>query len=303
MPDTDYQPPVSQLLTYGRPKNINGQQWFDYVEAYGFTEEHIPDLIRLASEKDLNWKDEGECYAPIHAYRALGQLRAEAAIQPLISLLDCDEDDWFMEDLPKVFGMIGPACIPALTDYLIHSEHSCWSKVTAAGGLTKLAQSHPGHREECVQILTEALARHGQQPPELNGSLVAKLLDLEATEAVHVIEKAYKEGPMDEMVCGSWASVQIELGLATAADFTPEELKLRVPEWMEPLHKLLDRAIDFIPSDNTPEMSAKVKAASGGLKLQPFDQGALTPKKPKSSKPKSGFGSQQPKKKKRKKKR
>ena len=139
MPPSDYQPPVAQLLSYGRPKNINGFQWFDYVEAYGFTDEHIPALLRLVSDEDLNWQDE-EYYAPIHAYRVLGQLRAEAAIQPLICLLDADERDyrdWFIADLPTVFGIIGPICIPALTGYLNHNEPSGWSKSVAAGGADK----------------------------------------------------------------------------------------------------------------------------------------------------------------------
>ena len=302
MPASDYQPPVSQILSYGRPKNTNRTQWFDYVEAFGFTDEHIPDLIRLASEEDLNWQDEGECYAPIHAYRTLGQLRAEAAIQPLISLLDIDDSDWFLEDLPQVFGMIGPACIPALTEYLNQNEPSWWSKTAAAGGLTKIAESFPDHRDQCVQILTEALSRHQQQPEELNASLVAKLLDLHATEAANVIEKAYKEGPMDEMVCGTWANVQIELGLATAADFTPEELKPEAPEWMESIREV-SNLLELGLSDATPDATAKMKTGSEESKLPQFGKGSKSSGKSKSSQSKSGFGSQRPKEKKKKRKR
>ncbi len=298
MPFSDYQPPVSNLLTIGRPKQIGRNQWFDYVEAYGFTEDHVPDLIRMASDEDWNWQDEGECYASIHAYRALGQLKAEGAIAPLISLLSHDDSDWYMEDLPRVFGMIGPACISALTDYLADGEHSSWSRVAAADGLANIAKSYPTHREECIQLLTDALARHKQQPPELNGSLVAKLLDLEATDAVEVIEKAYKEGPMDEMVCGSWARVQIELGLATAADFTPEELQHKVPEGMEPIKKMADLLTEFAQSKAASEMSAKTNSEE--LKLPQFGKGSLGTGKPKSSKLKSGFGTQRPKKKKKK---
>ena len=303
MPATDYQPPVAELLSRGRPKEINRDQWFDYVAAYGFTDEHIPDLIRLASEEDLNWQDEGECYAPIHAYRALGQLRAETAIQPLISLLEVDDSDWFMEDLPTVFGMIGPACIPALTRYLNHNEPSSWSKASAAGGLTKIAEFYPAHRDECVQILTESLSRHQQHPPELNGMLVAKLLDLQATEAVNVIETAYKEGPMDEMVCGTWPSVQIQLGLATEADFTPEELKPPMPEGMESIGKIADLARELALSGDAPDAPAKIKAGSEKFKLTQFGKSERVSGKTKSSQAKSGFGAQGSKEKKRKRKR
>ena len=295
---SDYQPPVSQLLTIGRPQNIGPNQWFDYVEAYGFTEDHVPDLIRMASDKNWNWEDEGECYASIHAYRTLGQLKAESAITPLLSLLGQDDSDWYMEDLPRVFSMIGPTCIPTLTDYLVDGKHSSWGKMTAASGLTNIAKSYPVHREECTQLLTDALARHKQQPSELNGSLVAKLLDLEATDAADVIEKAYKEGPMDEMVCGSWARVQIELGLATAADFTPEELQHKVPEWMEPIQKMADLVTESAQAQAALRMSAK--AGAKDLRLPQFGKGSLESGK---TKPNSGFGSQRPKKKKNKKQR
>lgn len=299
MTSTNYQPPVAQLLTYGKPKTYDPSQWFNYVEAYGFTEAHIPDLIQMATDADLNLQDEVQGYAPIHACRALGQLQAEAAIQPLLSLLDSD-DDWFMEELPEVFGVMGPICIPALTDYL-SCEHSCWNHASAAEGLTNIAQFHTDHRQECVQILTEALARYAQQSPELNGSLVAKLLDLNATEAVDVIEKAYKEGPMDEMVCGSWATVQIDLGLATKADFTAEELQPKMSKGMETLQKLAEQFRELIPLDDGPELSDTLKAAAQALKSKPSDTEELAAAKPKSSQPKYGFASLKPKKKKKKK--
>ncbi|MEM9218130.1 MAG: HEAT repeat domain-containing protein [Cyanobacteria bacterium P01_F01_bin.150] len=295
----DYQVPVSTLVTIGRPKQ-NGRKWFDYIEAYGFTQDHVPELIRLAVEEDWNWDDEGECYASIHAYRVLGQLKAEAAIAPLISLLRNDDSDWYLEDLPIVFGMIGPACMPALTEYLADTEPSSWSRIAAASGLAKIAKASPDHQAECIQLLTQALSRHKQEPSELNGSLVAKLLDLEATDAAEVIEKAYKEGPMDEMVCGSWATVQIELGLATRADFTPEELQPKMSDGMEVLTEMVDLVKTLAEAETASKMSAK--GSVQGSDLLQFGKGSLKAGTSKSSKPKSGFGSQQPKEKKKKKK-
>ena len=303
MPADNYHPPVAQLLSCGRPQNISRTEWFDYVEAYGLTDEHIPALIQLAAEEDLDWEDAEECYAPIHAYRALGQLRAEAAIQPLVSLLDNDDSDWFMEDLPIVFGMIGPACLPALTDYLNRAEPSAWSKSAAADGLEKIAVYHPEHRDDCVARLTEALSHHQQQPPELNGSLVARLLHLQATESASEIEAAYKEGPMDEMVCGSWARVQIDLGLATAADFSPEELQHQTPEWMAPLRQMADLVGELAQLDHEPSAFARLKATSKDSELKQFGQGSLSTKRQKASQPKLGFGTQRPKGKKKKRKR
>ncbi len=303
MQAADYQPPVSQLISYGMPKNDRGDQWFDYVEAFGLTDKHIPDLIRLATDEGYNWQDEGESCGPIHAYRALGQLKAEKAIQPLIRLLDDEENEWFMIDLPKVFGMIGSACIPALADYLNNDEHSCWSKVAAAKGLTKVAELDPAHRDESVEIITEALSRHQQHLPEFNGSLVSELIDLRAIESVSEIERAYKEGPMEEMFCGSWARVQIELGLARAEDFSPDELRHKEPEWMQNIRNLTEGITGLTQIENGISLTTNIKAVSDKSRLQLFGKGGQAVKKSKSTQPKAGFGSERPQEKKRKKKR
>ena len=79
----------------------------------GLTAGQIPELIQMARDEELHRADSDslEVWAPIHAWRALGQLRAEAAIVPLLRLLeriDEEDDDWVVEELPVVFGMIGP---------------------------------------------------------------------------------------------------------------------------------------------------------------------------------------------------
>jgi hypothetical protein len=116
-----YSPPVDRLLTYGDCQP--GREWPDYLQL-GLTSEHVSELIRMATDEDLHFADTEslEVWAPVHAWRALGQLRAEAAIQPLSALLartaEDLEDDWTPEELPYVFAEIGPAAIPELTAFL-----------------------------------------------------------------------------------------------------------------------------------------------------------------------------------------
>lgn len=283
MPIPAYQDPVAQLLTQGYPADLNSPEDIDYLQAFGFTEAHIPELSRLAAEENLNWEDEGEGYSPMHACRALGQLKA---IQALLALFD-SEYDFLREELPTILGKIGPTCIPILSGYLAEGERSWLGISTAASGLTKIAQLNPDYRQECIDVLTAALARHKEQAGETNGSLVVELLNLKATEAVSVIERAYKEGPMDEMFCGSWARVQIALGLASEADFSPEELQHQEPEWMEHIRQLAN-----MPTESQPEQG----------KLHAFGKGALSQSQKRSGKKTTGFGVVKPKNKKRKKK-
>ncbi|MEM9486450.1 MAG: DUF1186 domain-containing protein [Cyanobacteria bacterium P01_F01_bin.116] len=284
----DYQLPVNQLLAYGRPNIAYPDQWINYVDKLGLTVEHIPELIRLASDEELDDDDDVEIYAFIHAYRALGQLKAESAIEPLIKLLGDEANEWLLEELPEVFAMIGPTCIGPLADYLTSQGPGTYSKTSAARGLQEIAKAHPDYRDDCVQHLSDALACHKQQPPDLNGSLVAKLLRLKATEAVDVIEKAYKEGPMDEMFCGTWARVQIELGLATESDFTPEELHHFMPEWMEAIQHAAQGIRQLTQSKPSVALPIKTAHPTG---LTRFGKGDLASSgQAKSSKPKAGFG-------------
>lgn len=284
MPIPAYQDPVAQLLTQGYPADLNSPEDIDYLQAFGFTEAHIPELSRLAAEENLNWDDEGEGYSPMHACRALGQLKTENAIQALLALFD-SEYDFLREELPAILAKIGPTCIPTLSGYLAEGKRPWLGMSTAASGLAKIAQQYPDYRQACIDELTTALARHKEQAADTNGSLVCELLNLKATEAVSVIERAYKEGPMDEMFCGSWARVQIALGLATEADFSPEELQHQEPEWMEQIRRLANMTTELQPEQS---------------KLPDFGKGAFSQSRKKSGKKTTGFGAVKPKNKKRK---
>jgi len=71
----------------------------DYVEKLGLTEEHVPALIRAALLwADVDARPEGDAvYAPIHAWRALAQLGAVEAVEPLLGMLNTlneQMDDW-----------------------------------------------------------------------------------------------------------------------------------------------------------------------------------------------------------------
>src|SRR5712692_8184689 len=109
MDTATYLAPVDKLLTYGSLEDEVSDQWPDYL-ALGLGPEHIPELIRLATDRELH-NLEAEDYdendlsfwAPVHAVRALGQLRAEEAIEPLLPLFDeAQNDEWMVEDLVRV---------------------------------------------------------------------------------------------------------------------------------------------------------------------------------------------------------
>jgi hypothetical protein len=226
-----YAPPVDQLLTYGEGQIVSPDDWPHYLEL-GLGPEQIPDLIRLATDEALIWDDSDrlEVWAPLHAWRALGQLRAEAAIEPLLSLFEpLVENDWAMEELPAVLGMIGPAALPALTAYIADSSYDEDARISAISSVEKIGTRWPEARPVCVALLMKQLELFTENEPEVNGFLILALVELQATEAAPLMEQAFAAERVDPIVIGEWEDVQVELGLKATEEVEQSRSK-RFPQ-------------------------------------------------------------------------
>ena len=218
-----YPPPVDKLLTYGKPELSEAEDWPNYLEL-GFTPEHIPDLIRMGTDKELNKADPEslEVWGPVHAWRTLGQLHAETAVEPLLHLYEeMSDDDWIVSELPRVYGMIGPAAIPILKAYVADASHDESARINAQTGLEEIGTMHPDARNECIAALSQQLELFEENDPRLNGYLIASLVGLEALEEVPLIERAFAADRVDESIVGDWDDVQVELGLKEAPPDPP----------------------------------------------------------------------------------
>jgi hypothetical protein len=220
-----YTAPVDQLLSLGSPGEI-WDPWADYLEL-GFTHEHVPELIRMATDPALN-ESEGlvDVWAPLHAWRTLGQLRADAAAQPLVDLLATVDDDWIQDDLPQALGMIGGAAIAGVRDLLANDAADLTPRISAMTALGAVARHHPTLRDQAVGVLTAQLALWLDQDPDINASLISQLNKLQAVETAPVIEAAFAGGAVTEYICGDWEDAQVRLGLL-AERITP--LRTRPP--------------------------------------------------------------------------
>jgi len=267
MANETYQPPVDLLLIYGDCRKF--PQWPDYLEL-GFGPEHVPELIRMATDAELSVADSDsmEVWAPVHAWRTLAQLHAEAAIEPLISLFHkVDDDDWISDDMPKVLGMIGPAAIPPLTAYLADEQHGLWPRVTAGSCLQQIGEDHPTSRDECVGILTRQLELFEKQDETFNGMLISSLEDLKAVEAAPVMGGAFAADAVDESIMGDWEDVQVDLGLKEAdEDYRKKNpwvgaLPGIIPLLPPPEPLVSEAGGSFLPSRNvSPKVKSKTKS-------------------------------------------
>jgi len=213
---TSYAPPLDRLLTLGEPDSR--KNWLDYP-AFDIASEHVPELLRMVSDEALSIAspETSEAWGPVHAWRAIGQLGATEAVGPLLERMgrvsDSNYDEWFCEDFAHIMGLIGPAAVPELADFLATQWHDRWARSYVASAIEEIAKRQPETRAECVTILTRQLDRAEENGWELNGCLIAGLVDLKAVESADVIERAFAKRLVDETMNGDWPYVKHELGL------------------------------------------------------------------------------------------
>ena len=233
----DYAEPVKTLLTYGSCQEMSG--WPNYLEI-GFTHEHIPELIRMVTDRELLWADQDsiEVWGPVHAWRTLGQLGAEEAIEPLIALFsELSEDDWASDEFPEVMALFGAKAIQPLKEYLSDSSNNELARATAANCLEKIGNANSFLKNDCISILTDHLEQSTFDVPTLNGLVIAHLIELEAVDSIGAIRKAFNNDNVDLTVAGDIEDVEILLGLRTERETPP-------PNYFNPEIEKLSAAFD-----------------------------------------------------------
>ena len=212
-----YTQPEAQLLTYGDPSGET--EWPNYL-SLGFTEEHIPELIKMAIDEGLHWtvSESLEVWAPVHAWRTLGQLRAEQAIEPLLALFDFADDfddDWAPLELPTVYAMIGTRAIPALLKYLSDNAVDSDSCITAIDCLNEIGKTHADAKSECIQAFRTQLRLYKFNHPTLNAFLISGLVNLEAVDQLPLIRKAFNKKRVDLSILGDLEEIEVLFGVRT----------------------------------------------------------------------------------------
>lgn len=208
-----YQAPVSNLLNYGDCRKQ--KKWPNYVEELKLDNQHIPQLIEMVMDSELDQADSESkaVWGPVHAWRALAQLKAESAIEPLLTLLNERDDDWISSEFPQICSLIGVKSIPFLTDFLADSSKDKYAKSDVAESLKEISLKYPETRSICLEVIIKALKNFSNNDPIFNGFLINNLIELQATEVIDVIEQAYLAKKVDKLVSGTWDDVQAEFGL------------------------------------------------------------------------------------------
>ena len=210
----DYTGNAAKLLSLGEIGAFG--EWRDYLKL-GLTADDVPELLRMIDDASLYDLDlsGAEGWAPIHAWRALGQLRAAEAAEPLTKLLnriETDDDDYAIEDIPIALAMIGAPAIAPLMNVIGDRDTPESVRTSAISALAGAVKTNDEHRTDVIHFLAEMLDRH---EPErvVNAYLVEALVDLRAVEMASSMEAAFNANVVALDLLGDWETVQVSLGL------------------------------------------------------------------------------------------
>lgn len=225
-----YPPPVNRLLTIGAADyHCTPETWLNYPAEYQLGATDIPALLKMASDHEL-WElspEEPRAWAPIHAVRALGQLKAEEAIGLLVELDQrFPEDDWLSNSLPSVFAMIGPTAVPALWAAYdeAHGDES-W-RFGSIEALEAIAKQYPSECPNIIAGLIRRLENYATQSADINGFLIDSLVELDARDAVPLMRQVYEAKRIDSMY-STWHEVRKHFGLTEPdpLDLGPRQIR------------------------------------------------------------------------------
>lgn len=213
-PKPNAPPAVADLYTHPQP---NWDGWPDYISEYNLTAEHIPALIDIITDETHLFCFDGEFAADvvIHAYRALGQLKAAEALPAMIGLYKYEPEDilgnHFTEDLPQAIQMIGASGLPYLKDLLVSTDNGYWGQAIATDMISQIGHEHPDLRADCIEIIATQLQLYRQHDSDFNSDLILALVRMKAVEMSGLVKSVYAADRVNRFAIGDWEDLQTEL--------------------------------------------------------------------------------------------
>lgn len=194
----------------------------DYLAELGLGESDAPLLLDIAGD----WLDQefppdfpAWVFAPVHAWRALGQLKAPGHAQEVIEgLLDlyiellADDDDAGQE-LPFVVAQFGDAAFSPL----LQAAKELGPELPLLDSLYSLSQGKPDRQKKLVDVLGLLINEQDDNEPQGNAALAVLLGELDTAKAhARAIERAYAADRVDETIAGDWGTLRATYDLPSA---------------------------------------------------------------------------------------
>jgi len=209
-------PKICHLYEKGAISDFSFEAWSNYTEEFAFDQSDINDLISVLIDPQFftTETNSDKAWSIIHAWRALGQLKAQAAILPIIQYFEhIVEEDMALQELHFVFALIGEPAIEPLMAYLKIDTDNEYCHVLAVSALTEIAKLNSDFRAHILDNFVEYMRDPNLTTYDFNGLLISHLIDLKAVKVMDSIANLYKVDCVDHSICGDFEDVQIAMGV------------------------------------------------------------------------------------------
>lgn len=197
----------------------------------------IPSLRDVVCD-ELHWSSAHEVrqWAVVHATFILGAIGGEHAVAPLIAALRqaaAAQNDWVGEDIPAMFGSIGPAALEPLRLVATDANNSWYVRSTAFAGMVAVTIEWPKYRPEVLDVIAATVA-DPEEDDTLRGLAASKLMDVDARRYRRVLERFLMEQEEQRRADPTYGIHydQSDLDRALAAEESPRYLDLYTRDWL-----------------------------------------------------------------------
>jgi hypothetical protein len=217
----DYSAKIQPLFKLGRKLLLNSEKQLKY-EKFGFTNEDIPELLKLALNNIYNEIEEEELelykkeveeifYASIYALYILGKLQAVDVIEPILEKLYYDKDnEFFFTSIPGFFADIGEKGIEPLTEHIQNRDEV---NLILFEVFIDIVKKNPKTEEGISSFLMDYITNKQYKNPVYMGFAIASLVDIDGIKYIDAIREAFATKEVDFTIVGDLAYVEKSLGL------------------------------------------------------------------------------------------
>ncbi len=212
---------VANLFSLGRDAALRAE-YISYVKKFGLTHEDIPQLLKLAQDKEIyNYEyeeDENDVmvfYGVIHARYALSELKVPEFKDILIQMVedgdDDDYDDWILDDFTKLIRPYRKEMYDYFAKSILNSTLSSWTRLSYIDTIREMLQVDEVSLDE-VKVLIEKVLLTGENPI-VNAHVIGLCVDYKLIEFHEHIKACFERDAVDLAYMGDLEDVEIALGL------------------------------------------------------------------------------------------
>lgn len=223
---------------------LESDRWYrfseiSYLKKIGVTLADVPELIECLEKWRLQgWHtaDNTDYFLPVHAWRALAELKAHDAIEALADLPEAcpDYEDWTIEEIPRVLALMGEEVIPELVSIVERKPNQAETASVIIASLSHIGQAE---MVPCSQAGLSAISEffgkqlamsieapvdedgdlHQRDHPVVrkNSSILCAILDLGLSELAPELESVFSRNLVDVGMAGDWNYLCEELDIGS----------------------------------------------------------------------------------------